>query len=102
IPDRDIVLTYARRLAQLDTSVEINAKALRNNRIVLAEESQRQTYVNLMRQVDEGIPVVFGMNGLNLDAVQALDIGVNPQNLQFLRMEKNQVWNEAMTLMGIT
>ena len=102
IPARDIVLVYARRLAQLDVSLEANTRALRNNRVVTCDESERLTYTNLLRQADEGVPTIFGTRSLNLDNLQVLDLSVKPENLDSLRLEKNQVWNETMTLLGIT
>lgn len=101
LPSRDIVLVYARRLAQLDISIEINAKNMRMNKIVKVEESQRLTMVNALRSLDEG-NIVFGTDALNMEAIDTLDLGVQPANLAALRDEKNQVWNEAMTLLGIT
>lgn len=103
IPSRDVVALYARRLAELDTSLVINAKAMRHNRIVTAPEGQRQTAVNMLRQIDEGQPSIYLTNDINAnDMIQSLDISTSPGNLDALRQEKNQVWNEAMTMLGIT
>ena len=102
IPARDVVLVYARRLAALDISLETNTRALRHNRIVTCDESQRMTYANVLRQADEGVPTIFGYSGLNLDAITSLDVSVRPENLEALREEKDAVWNEAMTMLGIT
>lgn len=101
LPSRDIVLLYAARLAALDVSLEINAKNLRANKIIKVEEGQRQTAVNMLRQIDEG-NVIFGTNALDMGTFEVLDFGSPAGNLDALRMEKNQVWNEAMTLLGIT
>lgn len=102
IPAVDILYIYAAKLAELDVTLDQVQKGMRISRVVLAEESQRQTYTNLMRQHDDGTAVIFGTPGLNLEQVQTLDLEVNPLTLEALRMEKNQVWNEAMTLLGIT
>lgn len=102
IPARDIVLIYAKRLADLDTSLDINAKAMRHNKVVSAEEGQRLTMTNILKQQEEG-SVIYVTPGANLELnLNVLDLGVDPKNLESLRMEKNQVWNECMTLMGIT
>lgn len=100
-PEFDVVLMYAERLAQLDISLNIQARNLRHSKVVTASEGQRLTYVNLLRQVDNGDPIVFGTDNLDLSAIQVLDVGGNPMALSALRLEKNQVWNEAMTFLGI-
>lgn len=99
---QELVYVYARRLADLDVSLDINARTMRHNKIVTCEDSQRLTYMNLLRKVDEGQPVIFGTDTLDLNALNVLDVSTNPDNMEALRLEKNQVWNECMTMLGIT
>ena len=54
-----------------------------------------------MRQREEGVDVIYSDETLALESVQALDLSVNPQTLAGLRDERNQLWNEAMTVLGI-
>ena len=101
-PEIDMVMNYSRILTNLDISLEITSKNLRLTRVVTVEDSQRLTFMNLLRNVDKGDPVVFGTNGLNLtDGLNVLDMSSSPQAVAALRLEKNQVWNEAMTMLGI-
>lgn len=103
IPARDVVLVYARRLAELDVTLETNARNMRINKFVVAEEGERMTITNALRQMDEGQPAVFMRSGYNLtDSIHALDLGLHPQTIETVRLEKNQVWNECMTMLGIT
>lgn len=102
MPARDVVMVYAKRLADLDTSTDINAKAMRHNKVVTAEDGQRLSMQNILKQQEEG-SVLFVTPGSNLELnLSVLDLGVDPDNLGALRAEKNEVWNECMTLMGIT
>ena len=102
IPDLDIVMLYAMKLAQIDVSLQIAVKNMRLSRLVVADESKKLSLQNVMRRLDKGDSVVYAMPGLDVkEAIQAIDIGANPQVLSALRLEKNQVWNEAMTLLGI-
>lgn len=98
----DLVYVYARRLANLDVSLEINARNMRHNKIITCEDSQRMTYMQLLRKVEEGQPVIFGTDSLDLSALNVIDVSTDPNNLAALRLEKNQVWGEAMTMLGIT
>lgn len=101
VPDMDIVRLYAARLAKLDMTIDINIKSQRHTHVILAEESERQTYVNLMRQHDEGQPVVFGTQNLDMSKVQVFDVGVHPDVIPKLQVVKAKMWNECMTLLGI-
>ena len=71
------------------------------NTVVSATRSQQLSLQNLMRQREEGVDVIYSDETLALDTVQALDLSVNPQTLAGLRDERNQLWNEAMTVLGI-
>ena len=103
VPSIDIVLIYARRFADLDVSLEVNARNMRINRLALADENERLTVMNALKQIDEGQPAIFVQKEFELaDKVTVLDMHVDPKNLEMLRLEKNQLWNECMTLLGIT
>ena len=82
-------------------SLNLVSKAMRVNTVVSATRSQQLSLQNLMRQREEGVDVIYSDETLALDTVQALDLSVNPQTLAGLRDERNQLWNEAMTVLGI-
>ena len=100
-PDLDVITMYAHRLAAIDVSLQVNVRHMRIAKVVSVPESQKMTMVNLFRQIDQGNPVIFGHSDLNPEAIGAIDAGANPQVLMALRLEKTQVWNECMTLLGI-
>lgn len=101
-PDTDIVNLYSYKLANLDRTIEITTKNLRVSKMVTVEESQRLTWVNLFRQVEEGAPFIFGVNSsIDLGAVQALDTGAMPEALPKLLEAKAKLWNECMGLLGL-
>jgi hypothetical protein len=102
IPDIDIVLIYANKLAEIDRSVEINAKNARRNKIITSSENQRLSTQNILRQIDEGqsaIPVAGPMQDLAF--IQALDLGVHPDQVINLHVLRTRLWNECMGLLGI-
>ena len=82
-------------------SLNLVSKAMRVNTVVSATRSQQLSLQNLMRQREEGVDVIYSDETLALESVQALDLSVNPQTLAGLRDERNQLWNEAMTVLGI-
>lgn len=100
-PDTDIVNLYAMKLANLDRTIELTVKNLRVPRIVTVSESQRLTWANLMRKVEEGEPFIFGVDTLDIGQVQALDTGAHPETLPKLLEAKSKLWNECMGLLGL-
>lgn len=101
IPEVRKVRRIAKILADLDTSITIASKALRNSRIAIIGQDQQLTYRNLFRKVDEGIPFLTASSTIDPNAITSLDVGGNPQGLKALREERNQYWNQAMVSLGI-
>lgn len=99
--ERDVVLQYAARLAEMDVSLQTVSRAMRVNTVISAPRSQKLTMMNVMKQTEEGADVVYTDETFNMESIQALNLGVNPAILSSLRDEKNQLWNEAMTMLGI-
>lgn len=101
-PDTDVVNLFAMKLANLDRTIELNIKNLRYTKIVTVDESQRLTWANLMRQIEQGDPFVLGTSQLNIPgSVQALDVGGHPETLPKLLEAKSKLWNECMGLLGL-
>lgn len=100
VPDLDIVLIYATKFAELDRTIEINAKNARRNKIIVTDENTNLSATNIVREIDSGAPVVKVARPLG-DMVQALDLGVHPESVERLHIVKGRLWNECMTLLGI-
>lgn len=101
VPEIARVKRVAATLTELDMSIQIASKALRNSRIAIIGQDQVLTYRNLFRKIDEGIPFFTASQTVDPNAITSLDIGGNPQNLKALREERNQYWNQAMITLGI-
>jgi len=104
VPDWDIVMVYATRLAQLDRTIEINLDAMRYNYMVFVDENERQSYVNIMRQHTEGQPIIFGTSQLGQqigEKIQAFPVSIDKDVVLNLQLSKSKLWNECMTMLGI-
>lgn len=104
MPDSDIVYLYATKLAKIDRTIEINLDAMRHPFVVAVEESERQTFVNMMRQVQEGEPIIFGTPslGASLDEkIKILDMRLDRETVLNLQLSRARLWNECMSLLGI-
>lgn len=91
---------YAYRLAETQRTIDINCKQQRTARIIRCSEDQRLTYLNAAKEVDEGRPWVHGDKNFDLDAFQVFDT-TTPYVANELQTYKHQIWNEALTYLGI-
>ena len=95
------VKNFAMRLYNLDRVIDVNANAQKTPVVVLCGENQRLTMVNLFKEVDGNAPVVFGDNNLDLKNITALSTGA-PYVADKIYQLKTQIWNEALTYLGIS
>ena len=101
IPQRQAIVLYARKLAKIDRTIDITIENMRYSRLVTGNANQRQSLVNIMRQVDEGKPIVYVTPGFDPSSVQVFDLGVHPDTLPKLMDARNSLWNQAMGFLGI-
>lgn len=91
---------FAKRLYDLDRTVDINARAQKTPVILQGSESVRLTLKNLWMQYDGNEPVIIADSGLDLNGVKVLDLKA-PFNAPALHELKCSIWNEALTYLGI-
>lgn len=96
-----MVWIFAEKLAELDQTIIVNCKAQKTPVLVLANETQRQTLLNLYMQYDGNSPVIFGDKNLDLSGLTVLKTDA-PFVAEELYNLKTQIWNEALTYLGIS
>jgi hypothetical protein len=101
IPDIDIVLIYAKKLANFDRTVEINSMNARMPKVVVSNENMSLTMSNLSRQIEEGQNNLKVRGNVNLEDVKALDLGIDPLAILNIDIVRDRQWNKCMTLLGI-
>lgn len=92
---------YAKRLWDLDRSVDVNAKAQKTPILIQCSEKQRLAMKNLYMQYDGNTPVIFADNNIDLNGVKVVNTQA-PYVADKLYQLKNQIWNEALTYLGIS
>lgn len=92
---------YAMRLWDLDRIIDVNAKAQKTPVLIQATEQQRLTLLNIYKQYEGNAPVIFGDKNLDLNALRSLNTGA-PYVADKVYDLKNQIWNEALTYIGIS
>lgn len=97
----DVIMMYAKRLANLERSIDVNTNAQKTPVLIQCEEQQRLTMVNLYKEYDGNSPVVFGDKNLNPKGLSVLKTDA-PYVADKMYQLKTQIWNEALTYLGIT
>ena len=92
---------FARRLCECDRTIDVNVKAQKTPVMITCDENQRLTMKNLYAQYEGNEPFIFGGKELDLKKVQALTTGA-PYVADKVHETKMQIWNEAMTYLGIS
>ena len=92
---------FARRLSDLDRSIDVNAKAQKTPILIKCDETQRLTMQNLYMQYDGNMPFIFAGKSLNTNQLQAIKTDA-PYVADKLYQLKTQIWNEALTYLGIS
>ena len=95
-----IARLYAYKIYDLDMSIMVNARAQKTPVLIECEESQRLTMLNLYKQYDGNEPVIFGNKGLSSKGLKVLKTDA-PYVSDKLYELKTNIWNEALTFLGI-
>lgn len=91
---------FARRLYEIERTIDVNVKAQKTPTLVLASEQQRLTMQNLYMQYDGNEPFIYGDKNMDLDGIKSLKTDA-PFVADKLQILKHQIWNEALTFCGI-
>jgi len=92
---------YASMLSDLEESIKVNCKAQKTPVAILCNENERMTMVNLYEQFDGNYPFIFGQKELNIKDIKSINTGA-PFVADKLYQIKMQIWNEALTYLGIS
>lgn len=95
------VQMFAKRLYNLDRAIDVNANAQKTPILLLCDDSERLTLENMYMQYDGNKPVIKGVKGLNPNAFTVLKTDA-PYVADKLYQLKTQIWNEALTYLGIS
>lgn len=92
---------FSKRLYNLDRAIDVNANAQKTPVLIQCDESQRLTMKNLYKQYEGNEPFIFGSKGLDASGLKVLQTGA-PYVADKLYELKTQIWNEALTYLGIS
>ena len=92
---------FALRLYEAERTAEVNIKAQKTPVLLLMDEKQRLTMENLYSQYEGNRPVIFGdKNSLGENVIKAINTQA-PFIADKIIDYKKEIWNEALTFLGI-
>lgn len=95
------VKMFAKRLYNLDRIIDVNANAQKTPILIKGNEQQRLTLTNLYKEYDGNAPVIFADKSLDMNALQVM-LTQAPYVADKIYQLKTQIWNEALTYLGIS
>lgn len=100
-PTKPDVELFSRRLYQCDRIADINIVAQKTPVLLVGTEQQQLTLKNLYMKYEGNEPVIFGDKFLDAGGMKVLKTDA-PFVADKLRTEKDCIWNEALTYLGIS
>ena len=92
---------FAERLASLDRVVDVNTNAQKTPVLIEArDEGQKLSLLNLYKQYEGNEPVVFGYKGIG-ESLKSINTQAPFVSDKIYEL-KTQIWNEALTYLGIS
>ncbi|MCM1219517.1 MAG: hypothetical protein NC548_33980 [Lachnospiraceae bacterium] len=92
---------YARRLWLYDRICDVNTNTQKTPILIIADENERLSMLNLYKEYDGNSPVIFGTKSLNTKGITALQTGAEYVAPAIYDM-KTRIWNECLTYLGIS
>lgn len=92
---------FSKRLYNLDRAIDVNANAQKTPVLIMCDETERLTMKNLYKQYEGNEPFIFGNKALNAKGLTVLKTDA-PYVADKLYQLKTQIWNEALTYLGIS
>lgn len=95
------VRIFSERLENLDRIIDVNANAQKTPVLIACTENERMTMINLYNQYEGNQPFIFGNKGLDINSLKVLKTDA-PYVADKIYELKTQIWNEALTYLGIS
>ena len=95
------VKMFALRLYNIDRTIDINVNAQKTPVLIVCDENERLTMQNVYKQWQGNEPVIKGDKNLNVKGITVLKTDA-PFVADKLYELKCNIWNEALTYLGIS
>lgn len=99
-PSFELVQMYAERLWSLDRAIDVNVNACKTPILITCNEKEKLSLLNMYKEYEGNAPVIFGDSSLNSDSIKAIRTDAPYLSDKIFQL-KTQIWNEALTRLGI-
>lgn len=100
IPTFPTIQLYSFDLTNIKRTIDVNIMAQKTPTVVTLTDKQKLTFKQAIKQRDENEPVIYADKNIDLNQIKVLDIKA-PIVFDKLQIQKNNIWNECMTFLGI-
>ena len=95
------ILNFSKRLYNLDRIIDVNANAQKTPIQLIGTEKQRLSLLNLYKEYDGNAPVIYADKNLDLNGIKCVQTNA-PYVCDKIYSLKANIWNEALTYLGIS
>lgn len=92
---------FAKRLYNLDRIIDVNANAQKTPVLINCSEQERLSLLNLYKEYDGNVPVIFADKEMTSKPLSSIKTDA-PYVCDKIYQLKTQIWNEALTYLGIS
>lgn len=98
-PSLNMCRMYARRLADIDRTIDVNISAQKTPVLIEADSNTLLSLKNAYKQFNGNYPVIYGKKGIS-EHINVLTTGA-PLVAPALQQLKQTIWNDALEALGI-
>lgn len=91
---------YAKKLAEIERTIEINANAQKTPFLLIADQNNRLSIENAFQQYTGNSPMLIINKGFDIESIKVMNLEA-PYVCGSLQDLKHQILNEALTTLGI-
>lgn len=95
------VQEYARKLANIDMTIQVNANAQKTPYLIRCNEREKFSFKQIFSKLVENEPWIFGSSNLDTNKIEVLNLNAPYVSDKLYRL-KTDIWNEALTYLGVS
>lgn len=102
-PEFPLIVYYARKLARIDRTIDVNLNVQKTPWLITCEENNRLSVLNAFKKVDDFEAAIIGTKFFDPSIKKPFEVlNLNaPFISDKLQTTKRQIWQEALTALGI-
>ncbi len=100
MPTAPTLQLFAYRLAQATRTSDINIKAQKTPVIALCDDKQKISFKRALDKIEDNEFAIYGYKNFDIDSIKAVRLDA-PIVFDKLTLQKHEIWNEAMTFLGL-